>query len=85
MSNRKERWIMIDGRNGMMAVGLSFVAGCLAGGAAGLLYAPQSGVRTRRQLTNFAEDVQARAEDATEQAVHTIHKVVERGRSLVNA
>lgn len=69
----------------MMVAGLSFLSGCVVGGIAGLLYAPQSGARTRRQLTSFAENVRERAEEATEQATHAINKVVERGRSLVNA
>lgn len=76
---------MTNGRNGMMVAGLSFFSGCVAGGITGLLYAPQSGARTRRQLTSLAGDVRERAEEATEQAAHAIHKVVERGRSLVNA
>ncbi|MDH4097093.1 MAG: YtxH domain-containing protein [Nitrospira sp.] len=76
---------MTNGRNEMMVVGLSFVTGCVVGGIAGLLYAPQSGARTRRQLAGFAEDVRERAGEATEQATHTIQKAVERGRTLVNA
>ena len=75
---------MTNGRNGMMVIGLSFLTGCVVGGMAGLLYAPQSGTRTRRQLVGFAEDVRERAGEATEQATHTIQKAVERGRSLVN-
>lgn len=76
---------MTNGRNGMMVAGLSFFSGCVVGGITGLLYAPQSGARTRRQLVGFGEDVRERAGEVTEQAAHTIHKVVEKGRSLVNA
>lgn len=78
-------WIMTNERNGMMVAGLTFFAGCVVGGMAGLLYAPQSGARTRRQLVGFGEDVRERVGDVTEQAAQTIHKVVEKGRSLVNA
>ena len=77
---------MTNERNGIvMTAGLSFLAGCLVGGAAGVLYAPQSGTRTRRRVVDFADDVRERAGDATEQAAQTIHNVVERGRGLVNA
>jgi len=76
---------MTNGRNGMMVAGLSFFSGCVVGGITGLLYAPQSGARTRRQLTSLAGDVRERAEEAMGQATHAINKVVERGRSLVNA
>jgi gas vesicle protein len=76
---------MTNGRNVMMVAGLSFFTGCVVGGMAGLFYAPQSGARTRRQLTGLAEDVRERAGEATEQATHRIQKVVERGRSFVNA
>jgi gas vesicle protein len=86
---------MTDGRYGLMGVGLSFLAGCVVGGTAALLYAPQSGTRTRRRIADFAEDVRDRAGDVTEQATEKIHKAteqatekfhkaVERGRNLVN-
>lgn len=71
--------------NGMMVAGLSFFAGCVVGGMAGLLYAPQSGARTRRRLVDFGEDVREKAGEATEQATDKMQKVFERGRSFVNA
>jgi gas vesicle protein len=76
---------MTNERNGMMAVLISFFTGCLVGGTAGLLYAPQSGTRTRRQIGNFAADVREIAGEVTENAIEAIQKVIERGRSLVNA
>lgn len=87
---------MTDGRYGFMGVGLSFLAGCVVGGTAALLYAPQSGTRTRRRIADFAEDVRDRAGDVTEQATEKFqkatehateqfHKAIERGRNLVNA
>lgn len=86
---------MENGRYGLMGVVLTFMAGCVVGGTAGLLYAPQSGTRTRRRIADFAEDVRDRAEDvteqatekfqkATEQATEKFHKALERGRNLVS-
>jgi gas vesicle protein len=77
--------MMANGRNGIVAaVGLSFLTGCFIGGIAGVLYAPQSGARTRRKLANFADDVQERAGEMTEDATGAIQNVVERGRRAAN-
>jgi len=47
---------MAENRTEMMVAGMSFLAGCLVGGAAGLLYASQSGMRARCHLGNLAGD-----------------------------
>jgi len=75
---------MMNGRNGMRRIGLSFFTGCLLGGIAGLLYAPQSGARTRRRLVSVARDVREKAGEMADDATVTIKKAVERGRRLVN-
>ncbi|MGE0644491.1 MAG: YtxH domain-containing protein [Nitrospira sp.] len=86
---------MTNGRYGLLEVVLSFLAGCVVGGAAALLYAPQSGTRTRRRIADFAEDIRDRAGDVTEQATEKlqkareqatekVHQAIERGRSLVD-
>lgn len=75
---------MTLGRTGAMIGGVSFFAGLLAGGVAGLLYAPQSGVRTRRQLTNVVEDAKECAGEMAEDATEAVEWAVERGRRLVN-
>lgn len=86
---------MTNERYGLLEVGLAFFAGCLVGGTVALLYAPQSGTRTRRRIADFAEDVRDRAGDVTEQATEKIqkateqanekfHSVIERSRNMVN-
>lgn len=86
---------MPNGRYGLLEVWLSFLAGCVVGGTAALLYAPQSGTRTRRRIADFAEDIRDRAGDVTEQATEKIqkareqatekvHQAIERGRNLVD-
>ena len=75
---------MVEGRNVLVPMGFSLLTGLLIGGIAGLLYAPQSGARTRRQLANFSDDVRERAGEMAEDATEAIDKTVERGRRLVN-
>lgn len=86
---------MTNGRYGLLEIGLSFLAGCLIGGTVALLYAPQSGTRTRRRIADLAEDIRDRAGDvtgqatekihkATERATEQVHKAIERGRNLVD-
>ncbi len=71
--------------NGTVAVGLALLAGCLIGGVVGVLYAPQSGSRTRRQLAGLADDVRERAGEMAKDAVTAIEKTVERGRYAMTA
>ncbi|MDP2381467.1 MAG: YtxH domain-containing protein [Nitrospirota bacterium] len=75
---------MMDERNVLVPMGFSLLAGILIGGVAGLLYAPQSGARSRRQLANLADDVRERAGEIAEDATTAIEKTVERGRRLAN-
>ena len=87
---------MTNGTNRAMGMGLSFLTGCLVGGVAGVLYAPQSGNRTRRQLSNFAEDMKEKAGELAEDmrqktgelakdATGAVERVIECSRNLVNA
>jgi gas vesicle protein len=76
---------MMKEHNGAVTVGLSLMAGCLIGGIAGVLYAPQSGARTRRQLAGFADDVRERAGELANDTASAIEKAVERGRHVMNA
>jgi len=75
---------MTDERNVLIPMGFSLLTGLLIGGIAGLLYAPQSGARTRRQIANFAEDVKERAGEAAEDATEALNKVVDNSRRFVN-
>jgi gas vesicle protein len=43
-------------RNGGLSLFLAFVGGALVGGAAALLFAPSSGVATRRRITGAVDD-----------------------------
>ena len=62
----------------------TFVAGLVAGIGAGILLAPQSGARTRRQLHNLAEDLGEQTNYILDDAKTSIGKVIEHGKRLVS-
>lgn len=61
----------------------TFFAGLIAGIGTGLLLAPQSGARTRRQLENLAKDLQEDTSHMLGDARTSIGNVIEQGKSLV--
>lgn len=75
---------MTDKKYGMWGVGFSFVTGVLIGGMTGILYAPQSGVRTRRKIVDLAADMRERAGEIADDARGVVTKVVDHGRRVVN-
>jgi len=62
--------------------GTTFLIGFVAGIGAGILTAPQSGARTRRQLHNLAHDLNEQAGHVVRDAKASIGRVIERGRRL---
>ena len=74
---------MANGGCGLMGLGLSFMMGSLIGGAGGLLYAPQSGVRTLGRIAEFAEDLRDEVGTVTEEATEKFEKAIAQGRRLV--
>ena len=65
--------------------GLALIAGIVLGTGLGMLLAPQSGARTRRQLRNMVEDATERVGEFADDAKETVDEVVERGRKFVVA
>jgi len=61
----------------------AFFAGLVAGIGAGLLLAPQSGARTRRQLESLAKDLQEDTSHMLSDAKTSIGNMIEQGKSLV--
>ena len=61
----------------------AFFAGLFAGIGAGLLLAPQSGARTRRQLESLAKDLQEDTSHMLGNAKTSIGNVIEQGKNLV--
>lgn len=76
---------MMHKRHGLTGSGLSFLAGCAAGGIWGLLYAQQSGMTTRCRLIDLAVDVKKKAGELKEHTTMAVQRMVERGIRSVNA
>jgi len=75
---------MMDTRNVLVPMGFSLLTGLLIGGIAGVLYAPQSGARTRRQISDFGQDVKERAGEMVEDTKESMGKMVDQGRRMAH-
>lgn len=64
--------------------GLTFVTGVLLGTGLGLLLAPQSGRRTRRQLKNYIDDTTDRLNDFADETKDRMSQYVEKGKRFVD-
>lgn len=65
--------------------GLALLTGILLGTGLGMLLAPQSGYRTRRQLRNMVEDASERVSEFADDAKETMSGMVEKGKKFVVA
>lgn len=63
--------------------GLALLTGIVLGTGLGLLLAPQSGARTRRQLRNMMEDASERVSEFADDAKDTVNEMMERGKKFV--
>jgi len=61
----------------------AFMVGVAAGAAVALLYAPQTGEKTRRQLRRNLEDAGDYIKDAADNLGDHAEKYVKRGRGIV--
>lgn len=55
---------------------IAFVAGTLLGAGVALLFAPQSGLKTRRNIRQFAEKTGNKVEDARLELRHSIENII---------
>ena len=60
-----------------------FLLGAVAGAAMALLFAPQSGVETRRQLKERGIELKDRAEEVSAQARERAEEITARGRIVL--
>ncbi|MGA7523652.1 MAG: YtxH domain-containing protein [Acidobacteriaceae bacterium] len=62
----------------------AFGVGVAAGAALALIYAPQSGVRTRRQIRRGVTEATDYLSDAATNVSETANKYIKRGKETVN-
>lgn len=60
-----------------MVGGIMLIAGGLLGAAAALLYAPQSGRRTRRDIARYSRKLRREAEDVVDEFAGNVQGMVE--------
>ena len=69
---------------GWLASGvIGFLSGTITGIIIGLLFAPQSGSRTRGQLQNLAQDARDSVDGLAYHAKETVENWVEKGMKVV--
>jgi len=64
-------------RKSVTVGGIMLIAGGLLGAAAALLYAPQSGRQTRRDIARYSRKVRRQAEDIVDDFADNVHGMVE--------
>lgn len=80
MSDHEEGYVIIERRTGNFG---TFLWGLLIGAGAALLYAPKSGVETRRELGESASRIRDRAETRVREVQRTVHDTVDDVRRQV--
>lgn len=68
---------------GGSALTLAFLLGSAIGALSALLYAPESGRRTRVRIRRLSEDLQDRAGDVAEDVRERVDEAIEQGREAV--
>lgn len=68
---------------GGSALALAFLLGGAFGALSALLYAPESGRRTRVRIRRLTEDFQERAADVAEDVRERVDEALEQGREAV--
>ena len=61
----------------------AFLGGAVAGAVAGILFAPQSGEETRRELKGYARKTEEELIEKAKEARAALDDVIERGKHLV--
>lgn len=68
---------MSDNRNAAMVGALMLMAGGLIGAGLGLLFAPQSGKKTRKKIGRYAQKVRNEAEEIIRDSANAVTDAVE--------
>ncbi|OGF45475.1 MAG: hypothetical protein A2452_10905 [Candidatus Firestonebacteria bacterium RIFOXYC2_FULL_39_67] len=70
---------MSENKNVLNGVML-FVAGVVVGGVLGVLFAPQSGKDTRKQIKKWTDDAKEKAQESFSELVEKGENLVEKGK-----
>lgn len=75
----KRRFEMSDStlKKSAMVGGIMLIAGGLLGAAAALLFAPQTGKQTRRDIARYSRKARRQAEDIVDEFAGNVHGMVE--------
>ena len=68
---------MAENNNNALVGGLLLVAGGIIGAGVALLFAPQSGERTRKDISRYARKARRKAEGVVEEFSDTVSEMVE--------
>jgi len=82
-TTNEERVMMTNGTTSGWVTVATFIVGFAAGLGAGILTAPQSGARTRRQLHNLAHDLEEQTGHIVDDAKASVGRVIQLGKRLV--
>lgn len=78
MSNNEDKGILL---NVLAGIGL----GAIIGAAAGLLFAPKSGMETREEIKKAAEDMKSKAESAVGELHTSIDDLLVKSKDLIDS
>jgi hypothetical protein len=82
MNTIDEERTMTSGTSSRWLSAATFIAGFVSGIGAGIILAPQSGARTRRQLHNLAHDLEEQTGHFVGDAKASLNRMIERGKRL---
>lgn len=69
--------------HGGLSVALFFLFGAVAGAGLGLLLAPQSGLRTRRQIKEATRETRAVLGSCSSRVLNKVEATLDRGKELI--
>lgn len=78
MGNNEDKGVLLSVLAG---IGL----GAVIGAAAGLLFAPQSGVETREDIKKAADDLKSRAEEVAGELGTSVDDLVQKSKDLIDS
>jgi gas vesicle protein len=66
------------------SVAFAFLAGAIIGAGAALLLAPQTGIKTRTMLKDYAEQAEDEVREKVKEAKSALDSAIEQGKQFIN-